>query len=292
VQVGLGYHGFYEGSFKIDGTNIILVSGESDTVVATLPHGLTLGSETTFIINKGVNAAAKITLMNDQGDMYQHDISNFGGYQGRPFLRNNGSNAIDAELSFVPKDINQKIWMFGDSYFSYNANNRWPYYLINNGYVSNLMVSRGGDNATEALNSLTTLLGTGARPSYVLWFMGMNAGADTSSGPNATWLEKTQAMIALCSQYGITPVLATIPTVPSQSHVYMNAWIRSSGYRYIDTAVAVEENGTTYWKNWGTDKAMLETLSGGGAGVHPTVYGAKALYSRVIADFPEITIED
>lgn len=295
VQMGLGYHDYYGGSFRITGQDIIYVKSSSDIIDTTVQHGLSLGTETIIIIDKGVDLATKVTLINDNGEMYQHtfNISPYYSIQGRPFLSNNGNSAISAEITLIPKDINQKIWMFGDSYFSYNSSARWPYYLINDGYVSNLMISKGGDSATKALDSLTTLLATGSRPSYILWFMGMNAGNDNGTSPNATWLEKTQSMLSMCEEYYITPILSTVPTVPNGSHVYMNQWIRESGYRYIDMAIAVEDpndintDHPNHWKNWGETNQML---AGGDDLTHPTSYGAKALYSQVLSDFPEITV--
>ena len=76
----------------------------------------------------------------------------------------------------------------------------------------------------------------------------------------------------------ITPVFTTIPSTPTIDNSKKNAWIRSSGYRYIDFDKAV---GADIDRNW---------YSGMNAGNHPTEAGAKALFARFILDFPEITI--
>ena len=69
----------------------------------------------------------------------------------------------------------------------------------------------------------------------------------------------------------------------------MNAWIKSSGRRYIDCAKMVESEteGNYYWKGWGTDKAMLSSDE-----IHPTEQGAKALFAGTMMDFPEISLSD
>ena len=284
VQVGVGYQGFYGYSFIITPTTIKMVHGTNETeVFAAESHGLTISDNTTLIVDKKVDSSeAFVILMDNDGGLYKKTIT-YPIYSGRPFLRNNGSSAISAELSFIPKDINQKIWLFGDSYFSYNDSARWVYYLVNNGFLSYLLIARGGGNASEAIQSLQTLIYTGSRPSYIGWFMGMNGADDAVDAPNATWLEKTETMLQICSQYKITPILVTIPTVPSHSHEHMNTWIRNSGVRYVDMAAAVEETGTTYWKNWGETNAMLSNDE-----VHPTQYGAKALFAKVMSEFQEI----
>jgi hypothetical protein len=114
--------------------------------------------------------------------------------------------------------------------------------------------------------------------------MGMNGGEDTDGAVNSGWLSATQEFIDLCLQCGVTPVLCTIPTIPSASHDLLNTWVESSGFRYIDFSVAVKANDA-YWRNWGTDDALLYTDR-----VHPTTKGATVLAERILIDFPEIAI--
>ena len=78
----------------------------------------------------------------------------------------------------------------------------------------------------------------------------------------------------------MTPVFATIPNVPSINHNGKNAWIKASGYRYIDMCHAV---GADVDVNWlGT---MLSSDN-----IHPSEDGARALFAQVIQDFPEIMV--
>ena len=115
----------------------------------------------------------------------------------------------------------------------------------------------------------------------------MNASNDSDGNVNSSYVAATEAVMEICRERGIELVLATIPTVPARPHTALNAWVRASGYRYVDFAEAVEAPGTTYWKNWGQTDAMLSSDE-----THPTSYGAKALLSAALADFPEIMIQD
>ena len=289
IAIGLSYMGFYGWWIEITSTDISAHTESSGTTIWTESHGLNLTTNTIVLISvDNPNGSQFVKIINNEGDIYEKDIS-FSG-QGEPFLRNlNASNTISATIKFFPRDITKKIWMFGDSYFSTSSPQRWPYYLFQSGYKSFLMSSQGGDSATQAIQSFNNLLATGVKPSFALWYIGMNGGGDATDGPNANWLNITNQFLTTCDEYGITPILATIPTCPNQIHIKMNAWIKASGRRYIDCAKMVESEteGNYYWKGWGTDKAMLSSDE-----VHPTAQGAKALFAGTMIDFPEISMSD
>ena len=109
----------------------------------------------------------------------------------------------------------------------------------------------------------------------------MNDGSDVGGTPSANWLTEIQKMITYSKAYGFDVILATIPTVPNINNEEKNAWIRSSGYQYIDFAKAVgaQADGTWY-------AGMLSSDN-----VHPTQAGAMALYSQAITDAPQLCIE-
>ena len=284
IVLGGGKDSFYQVAFKIDGTNVQMLIGSSATVQWTEAHGLTFGSHTLICITTYYSGTDKITIYNNEGEFWSHSV-NYGNSGGIPYLTNNGNSAIDAELRFEMRDINQKIWLFGDSYFSYDSDARWPYYMNADGFIENLISSLGGLSSSGAIQSFTNLLSTGARPSFAVWCMGMNDGSDSGNTPASIWLNNIQNFLTLCENYGITPILATVPTVPNINHAGKTSWVKNSGCRYIDFAKAVEVSGATTWKNWGTEKAMLSSDE-----VHPTAYGAKALYQQAIRDFPEIMV--
>ena len=119
-------------------------------------------------------------------------------------------------------------------------------------------------------------------PKRICWCLGMND-ADTATAVNANWKSTYDEIVKICDSKNIELILATIPNVPDRRHDYKNEIIRSSGYRYIDFAKAVnaEEVGSAW------DEGMLYTDN-----VHPTELGAKALAERILLDVPEIAIPE
>lgn len=293
VSVGVARNGTYGKWVEITPTKLILRGGSSGEASNEYTHGLTLGTKTKLVISRtvtsGSQASAIVRLVDDYGNIFSQSVS-WGTVVGRAFVYNgNATDAVAARLSFMLGDITKNIWLFGDSYFSYGDASRWPYYTINWGYLSYLMNARGGENATEALADFQTLLALGYRPSFVVWCMGMNGGADSNGSVNSSWLSITQQMLSLCESYGITAILSTIPSVPTQIHEALNTWVRNSGYRYVDIAAAVEtgvaDNYT--WRGWGTSNALLSSDQ-----VHPTSHGAAEMALRVLLDFPELSIKE
>ena len=144
-----------------------------------------------------------------------------------------------------------------------------------------LLNAKGGENASEAVSDLDNLLSLGYLPTYILWCLGMNGAADS----NATTVSDYQKLwlmrfLRRCTQNGITPILCTIPTVPSLQHNAYDAYIKTLGYRIVDLADAVgaQEDGTWYPGLISSDN------------VHPSEEGARVLAMRVLRDFPEIQL--
>ena len=95
---------------------------------------------------------------------------------------------------------------------------------------------------------------------------------------NEALVASLQTRAAALKEKGITPVLSTIPCVPDRINEAKNAWVRASGYRYIDFNRAV---GADKSKEWYPGMICPDL-------VHPAANGAAALYSQVLIDFPEI----
>ena len=287
---------------NVGGQYVYLTSttiGSTNTGATAYEHGLTLGSITTVVINcgsdKNITTNTKIRVIDDKGNTFEKTNYDMRLVAGKIGVRNNNtSNSVGMSLSVFNKDLPKKIWMFGDSYFSYVESARWTYHLMNWGYTNYLLNAMGGETATQALTDLNLLLQSGAKPSYIVWCLGMNDGTDDNGQVNAEWLGVTNQLLTLCQQIGAALVFGTIPSVPSYPHVALNDWIRQSGYRYIDFAAAVEDplqGGVNYWRLWGNDTsspASGSLLSSDK--VHPTQYGAVELAARFLADFPEITV--
>lgn len=288
VLVGMGKGTTYGRFIEVTPTQVVVKGGTDNSVKATYSHGLTLTDETTVMIQRVNQTTARLVLLTDDGAKWEQETS-WAVVVGSVFVENaNGSGNIYAILDFMPQAIAEKVWLFGASYCSFNDPARFLYYIIGWGYTSFLLNARGGEAATEGLANFAKLLSTGQRPTYAVWTYGMNNASDSdATTPDSTWLTKTQAFIETCEEYGITPILVTIPSVPSKLHAGKDAWIKDSGYRYVDWAEALEDPDTRYWRNWGTGDALLSSDE-----VHPTTKGAIVMATRFLQDFPEITIDD
>lgn len=269
----------------IDGTNITVY--RDNVASEPIPHGLTIQN----------NIQVRIITHNDlsnPNDLYNADITvtsngesftaqNVGWVRtyNTPIVQSIGSTLTDCVMSCEAGDANKAIYMFGDSYFSWYPQ-RWTYYCAKDGFANNALFNAyAGENTANAVIALQNVVPMG-RPKYLVWCLGMNDGSDTSSEPSSAWVTGRDAVINICKRYGITPIFATIPTVPTINNEQKNAWIRLSGYRYIDFAKAVGADASGNWYSGMRD----------GDGVHPTEQGGKALYGRVLTDFPEIMVNN
>lgn len=288
IQVGVGYlSGMW---VELTQTQVKTRYNASQTV-QTFNHGLTLGTHTTVIIEKTVTKEKQdeglIKVIDDYGNVFSQIVTWWGSSVGTPFVRNgNSSENIDSSLSVMLADITKKIWMFGDSYLGFDTPQSWMYYPITWGYDSFLLNAKGIIDARESYNNFLSILSMGESiPSYAVWCLGMNGGYDTNGAVNPSWLAATRKFLSTCAERGIEPILATIPSVPTDIHTKLNEWVRTSGYRYIDFADAVESGSDYFWRGWGTSDALLSSDK-----VHPTTQGAVELACRALQDFPEITV--
>jgi len=262
--------------FTIDNTNIVYNYTGTDSADYTLPHGLTITDNIQVIIEESDIATCKITLISD-GAIYSHTI-NYRIYEnGSPFVLSTSSTLTNCKFVWTCADLCKLAWIFGDSYVQY-ANDRWVYYLHQYGFDYNALIDGyAGEGSTSAYPAFEALVNYGT-PDFAIWCMGMNDSTDSGDTPSTNWVTGRDRFLRCCNANRVTPIFATIPSVPSISHEAKNTWIRGSGYRYIDFAKAVgaQSDGT-----WFT--GMLSTDN-----VHPTAKGARALFARFVVDFPEI----
>ncbi|MBQ1779989.1 MAG: hypothetical protein II001_00970, partial [Bacteroidales bacterium] len=266
-------------------TNYITVTSTEITIknITTSPtpvnHGLTIQNEVTLIV-EFMEGNAKISLYS-MGDVYTQTVvwSQTNGTVTQPQIASNGTEFSNATLVTSYDCAERKIWIFGDSYLGVTNSNRWPYYLKENGYIKNTLLNgSAGATSSGAMTSFNVLIKYGT-PVYAVLATGMNDGSD-GDNPSSLWTQKRDEFLTLCNDNNIIPIFATVPTVPSVNNEQKNAWVRSSGYRYIDFAAAVGADGTGSWYS-----GMLSSDN-----VHPSEKGAKALYTQVLIDLPEVTV--
>lgn len=277
VSVGHGYDTSYGAYLILDDTNITVYYGTSQYVVKA--HGLTIDKFIHIEIAHTNNARAKIRLYSSDGS-YEIDSSQvaWGGCRGDVFATSTDSTLTNCVLSVAFRDWATDIFICGDSYVGLGDNTRWPYYALENGFDKFAVNGYGGVSSASEFSTFQNIIAK-ARPKFFVWTLGMND-SDGDGAINASYKTYLDAFINTCVSYGVTPILATIPNTPERLHTYKNAYVKSLGYRYIDFAAAVgAEDAESEWYT-----GMLDEDD-----VHPTALGAKALYTQVVTDFPEIT---
>lgn len=263
----------------IDSTNLY-VYGNTGRVDETYPHGLTFGENISVVLDCNDNTKCKVTIVTN-GIMYQKEVNLIPFPLTALFCMSDGSTFSNVKLSWCCKDILKNIWVFGDSYVDlYNV--RWSWYMIQNGYGNNFLLSGiAGSSSADAIISFRNLLKYG-KPKFAVWCMGMNDFNDIDiNTPHTAWKSSYDEFLLLCEENNIVPILATIPNVPQRTHIAKNKIVRESGYRYIDFAHAVgaDEQGSRWYDD------LLSSDD-----VHPSVQGARVLYGEALASFPEFTV--
>ena len=311
IEVGVGKKDYWASWFEITETNITLKSYLTSEYNPNISftHGLTLKNNIQFIIDVDDKGNVDLRLTSSGNSYIGHisadndaskTIHNWLGVKGKIRATSVSASLSDCTLSFTCDGYYKEIQVYGDSYIHVLNERRAYYYLAQNGYNRNIMLNAfPGEASKQALADLKVNLKYSA-PKRILWAMGMNDLDVNETSPSKNWLDSVNEFISICKENNIIPILATIPSVvggysedsgigDKRIHKAKNEWVKSSGYRYVDFAKAVGANDVTgYWLNNGEGDDMLES---GSMRVHPTKYGAVALYHQLITDFPEILMK-
>lgn len=264
-------------SVAVDSTNII-INNDRNSVI-TKAHELTITNDITILLE--IKKSTMFVYVTSMGITFKFDCpwEQTGGTPSECVASANGMTFSVASLSVNYSAAKRDIWYFGDSYAKFGTDTRVPYYMVEYGYDKNVLFNAvSGGTSTGTITALSTLVAYGS-PSIAVFATGMNDGSDTDATTPATnWLNKVQQFISMCKSNNIEPVLCTVPTVPSVNNKAKNAWVRSSGYRYIDYASAVGANANGQWY-----AGMLSSDN-----VHPSTLGGNALFTQLITDLPEV----
>ena len=273
LTLGHGYN-INNGNYAVIDNTSITIYVNNGSVVTTATHGLTISDFIHVIIKQNDKCRVEVSIITSTGN-YTLASAVWTGCDGTVFAKV-GATMTNCICNAVYEDFVQKVFLFGDSYVSLDDTQRYPKYLVDNGYANLLIDGYGGRVSANAITSFKNLMEL-VTPDFVVWALGMND--PDSSEINASWLTNVQTVIDMCNEKGIVPILATIPNTPTRDNSYKNAWVRASGYRYVDFAKAVgaESAGSSWYSG------MLYTDN-----VHPTSLGAKALYARFVTDVPEV----
>ena len=275
LRIGHGASNVGGSYIEIDNTNVTYYFVGADVVpYEPVAHGLNI---TDFIeVTIKVDALATVTVTTATGTA-TIPTPHWSGCNGYVFSTGLNTVLTGCKLTWATKDINAPVWVFGDSYMTTNTNERTPKHVLDMGYDNWLISGYPGGTGTPEIESFTNLLELG-KPKVAVWCIGMNH-PDTDGVLNTSWITTTNSFISLCKAHGITPVLATIPTTPTVNNDPKNAWVKASGYRYVDNEKAVVNPATGAWYD-----GLLS-----GDNLHPSAQGAKVLASRLVLDVPEIT---
>ncbi len=164
----------------------------------------------------------------------------------------------------------QTLGIIGDSYTeaaSLGANYKNGYLFLTEAALGEKIASssRGGAKSGEGLAWLRNYYLDTYHPKYLLIEFGMN-----DSDYNA-WLSNIKEMISLAEEYGITPILMTVPPslnkndslaqVKTLAHRKMSKWVICSGYPYVDFERFMTKNG---------DRVTPDLTAYLSDGTHPT----------------------
>ena len=276
VTVGQGKNKHGGSWATIDSTYITTYYYNGSAVqMGQYEHGLTISDFIDIIITVGQdkNSRGSITIMSIDGDFTQNQIA-MSGCSGGIFAT--GTQAMtNIKFGTTLHDLKSDVWIFGDSYLSLGDPNRMGYQLMDYGYENVALLGYSGATTIDGLlafNETTAI----RLPKTVVWALGMNN--PDSGAINAQWLSDTQKVMDFCEKNNIELILCTIPNVPSHDHTYKNAYVKSSGYRYVDYSLDVNTTGTECYTG------MLSSDN-----EHHTTLGAKALVNQLLISVPAIT---
>ena len=286
IMVGHGYMDSTANWLEINGTYSKDVSyqswGTSKFTPRASKHGLTIKNFITVIVTCDTTRGKGVTIITDGGMVTLNQEIN--GNAGQLFVSAAGVDLKNVSFSWTCKDYAKDVWVFGDSYLSLGDPARWPTHLYYDKYYTALMVGASGMSTQEGLNQFEDALQYGT-PKIVVWLEGMNNG-EKNGQKNALYHQSMARFFELCEQHNIKAYVATIPTCPAAEHTIKNNAIynhtdefEGKEYVIIDWArAAADDSSETMWF-----EGMLHTDN-----VHPTNLGAKALYTQLIVDCPQI----
>lgn len=280
IKINKGTDSVYGAGFGIDANNIYVYLGTSTAPARTQPHGLSIADYIAITIDSKYKPSATVVISTN-GGTYTWEVPYWSSLIGVLQVVSTLDALSDCFLSYACEGVTTDTWVYGDSYLLNRDNTRWPYYLVYKGYTKFLLNGYGGRTSAIALQSLKTDLALNRVPKRIVWTLGMND-KDGESVPNTNWMNVINELISICEEYNIELILSTIPNVPATTtkNTLKNAWVRNSGYRYIDFANAISANGDSTWYS-----GMLYTDN-----IHPTAQGAIALYHCAVTSVPELLL--
>ncbi len=185
----------------------------------------------------------------------------WSGRNGAIFFDSENVNLSNATFGWYTDAHTSPTWIVGDATVGSPESNSFTALLVENKYKDFLTIGANGLSAKEVLEYFKEACELGL-PKYAIW----SYRADSASDYDDTVAE----FVSFCKEKGVVPVLSTQPSTATVDNTARNEALKASGERYIDFASMAQYTG------------VLNS-----AGEY-TEHGATVLYSRFMADFPEI----
>lgn len=236
-------------------------------------HGLDFTSPTSLsvIIDKYDLDKAKFTISTKSGTFVF--TANWEGCRGNIEVENGTRIGLwDVYLTYYVRDLNKKIWGFGDSYFD-----MWPKQIEKMGFDDWYINGFGGARSSDGLSSLKEALEY-KTPSVVMWCLGMND-PDNADSINAQWLSDMEEVINLCNKRKITLIIQKIPNTPTHLHTFKNDYINNLNFKFIPIPTAL--NATEANATWYAGLLSSDNL-------HPSERGQVVIASCFASFVPEL----
>lgn len=289
IRIGRGFTNYDSGYFEITSSTITLYRYETPSVIHNIQqenHDLNIEGYVNIVISERGDKA--LVVIQTLSNVYYKEFE-YRDFNGAVSAESMGATLTECKLSVSNASLKSPVWMFGDSYYGSRGESRQMYWLKIWGMLNNCLIQGyGGQNSAYAFYDLEKSIALGFCPKYLVWSLGMNDdnSSDLTDITTGLWYQNYIKVKQLCELNGITLVLTTIPEVRSSSYRNkdkISEIIRNSGIRYIDVAKAVgsDENGN--WYGNGTDYDYQSSDN-----VHPTKYGASAIATQFLIDFPEL----
>lgn len=263
---------------------------------ADYPLGFTLnvGEEYLFKIQFDVTSVKrfKVVVIGQYNEYFEQELEETINGYGRPFYYSNATARVkEFSLSiqefYDTRNIKASVW--GHSFVEGDSLGQDRIYsftnLLANAIGANIVTNfgLGGDTIPGMLEKMPNNLPLVMTAKYGLMFIGTNDGSSS-----AQMIAGLQSAIALLESYGMTPILSTIApkaTGFTTAHRETNAWIRSSGYNYVDMEQVFLSRPATAQD---LTIADIKTNLFLGDGVHPTILGHRFIFNRIQMDCPFI----
>lgn len=245
-----------------------------------------VGRMYTLTINKINGTIFKMTLtdlvtLEKQTFIDQHDQ---GSGNGARFVMTSGSPTINNFVTMSTQSSNPLIMFIGDSFIEGNQINvpnkdkRYCALVRDNISGDTFIYGLAGRNSTAIADAYYNQIKPICKPKYAFLEIG------TNDRDYDTWLSNMQTLIADLVLDDIIPVLCTLTPIVGNPSGYndsvmpnVNAWIKSSGYKYVDFNAALTSDGATQISDYFLDD-----------GCHPNIDGNAVMYDKIREDVPEL----